>query len=302
MGSISKQLDENLAHLAWSLWTELGVAGLERKHQSFPVSPEELIILTVVLSDFDPRLRDESLDWCSRYYRFISPVRLQILTKQFEEYVAESFSLFSTTLNTVANIRTKWVALRKVSPLKFKPSGKSILRNFEAPSMIHFRLRSLLGVGARADVIAFLLNEERIEFSASDLLEIGYSKRRLAIILEDLAAAGILSQLRIRNQLRYTFIKQNHFIKLIGDIPQKKIHWHRILSVLLPIRACLQDVEETPIGVRVIDMRNLLDKLTNQLMWLKLTPPPLQKDFEAYWINVIKWILDFTKSLSQGES
>ena len=76
------------------------------------------------------------------------------------------------------------------------------------------------------------------------------------------------------------------------------IHWHRILAVLLPIRACLQDVEDAAIGIRVIDMRNVLNRLEDELIRLKLKPPPLQKDLEAYWSSVKKWILDF--SLSQG--
>lgn len=294
MGTISKQLDENLAHLAWSLWTEIGVAGLERKHLAFSIAPEELIILTSVLSEFDPRLRDEALDWCIHYHRFLSPIRLQILAKKYEDYIAKPFSTFSTTLNAITDIRTKWVVLTKTSPLKFQPSGKSILRNFETPSMINFRLRSFLGVGARADILAFLLTEKQSDFAVSDLLETGYSKRRLAAILDDLAAAGILSESLVRNQLRYSFVRRDQFIKLIGGIPKNMIHWHRILAVLLPIRACLRNVEDTPVGVRVIDMRNLLKKLSRQLSQIKLTPPPLQNDFEAYWNSVTKWILDFS--------
>lgn len=301
MGVVSKQFDENLARLAWSLWTELGVAGLKRDHQDFSVVPEELIILTSILSEFDPRLRDEALDWCSRYHRFISPIRLQILAKKYRDYLARPFSVFSATLNSIADIRTKWVILTESFPLRFQPSGKSILRSFDALSMIHFRLRSFLGVGARADVLAFLLGEDRADFVASDLIEIGYSKRNLAKILNDLAAAGILSESHVRNQLRYTFVRRDQFTKLLGGIPKKMVHWHRILAVLLPLRACLQDVEETPVGVRVIDMRNLLSKLASQLLQLKLTPPPLQKNFEAYWGSVAQWILDFSTSLSQGK-
>ena len=281
--------------------SELGVAGLERKHQAFSIAPEELIILTSALSEFDPRLRDEALDWCSHYHRFISPIRLQILAKNYSEFISKPFSNFSATLNSIADIRTKWVVLTPASPLKFRPSGKSILRGFETLSMIHFRLRSFLGVGARADVLAFILNETRGDFAASDLVEIGYSKSNLAKILHDLAATGILSESMVRNQLRYSFVRRDQLIKLLGGIPRKMVHWHRVLAVLLPIRACLQNVEDTPVGVRVIDMRNLLNKLTSQLMQLKLTPPPLQKDFEAYWNNVTKWILDFSESLATGE-
>ncbi len=301
MEPVSNQFDTNLARLAWSLWTELGVAGLERKHQTFSVAPEELIILTSVLSEFDPRLRDEALDWCVRYHHLISPIRLQILAAKYEDFIREPFSVFSATLNSIANIRTKWPVLTKVSPLKFRPSGKSMLRNFKNPSMILFRLRTFLGVGIRADVLAFLLREKSGNFTASDLLETGYSKRRLAQILNDLAAAEILSQTRVRNQLRYTLIKRNPLIKLLGSVPKNLPHWDRILAVLLPMRACLHNVEGTSIGVRVIDMRNLLSKLSHELAQVKLIPPPLQNDFEAYWKTVTAWILNFSKSLSQGK-
>jgi len=301
MGMISKQLDKNLARLAWSLWTELGVAGLERKHQVFAVTPEELIILTSALSEFDPRLRDEGLDWCIRYYHLISSTRLQFLAKKYEDYIAELFSIFSITFNSTADIRTKWIVLRKALSLKFRPSGKSVLRDFEVPSMVHFRLRSFLGVSARADILAFFLGEKYGNYTASDLRETGYSKRHLAQILADLAAAGILSQSRVRNQLRYAFAKRVQFINFLGDIPKKMIYWDQILAVILPIRACLQSVEDAPIGVRVINIRNLLNKLSDQFLQLKITPPSLQNDFEAYWNNVTKWILDFSATLAQGD-
>ena len=277
MGTVSKLLDENLSRLAWSLWTELGIAGLERKHESFSVPPEELIILTSALSKFDPRLFDEALDWCIRYHHFISPIRLQILAKKYREFITEAFSTFSATVNAIATIRTKWIVLKEPPPLKFRPSGKSILRSFEALSMIHFRLRSLLGVGARADVVAFLLSEEPNGFTVSDLIETGYSKRRLAQILDDLTAAGIFSKTMIRNQWRYAFTKRDQFIQLLGGVPENMVHWHRILAILLPIRGCLLEVEDTPLGVRVIDMRNLLDKLKNHLIQLRLPPPSCKR-------------------------
>jgi hypothetical protein len=80
---LSKGLDQLLLDLAWSLWTELGVAGVKRKHQKCLITPEELILLTVALAKVDPRLRDESLDWCSQYHRFISMSRLNSMMKSF---------------------------------------------------------------------------------------------------------------------------------------------------------------------------------------------------------------------------
>ena len=118
MRTVSKKIDESLARLAWSLWTEIGVAGLERKHRTFSVAPEELIILTSVLAEFDPRLRDESLDWCTRYHCFISPIRLHILAKKYEDFIAEPFSIFSKTLNAIADMRTKWIVFTETTSFK----------------------------------------------------------------------------------------------------------------------------------------------------------------------------------------
>ena len=42
MNTLSERLDQQLVDLAWSLWTELGVAGVHRSHQQFMVFPEEL--------------------------------------------------------------------------------------------------------------------------------------------------------------------------------------------------------------------------------------------------------------------
>jgi hypothetical protein len=88
---LSRELDKLLLDLVWSLWTELGVAGIKRKHQKFLINLEELIILTVVLAEIDPRLRDESLDWCSQYHHFISTSRLKSIIKSFGSSLNEPF-------------------------------------------------------------------------------------------------------------------------------------------------------------------------------------------------------------------
>ena len=46
---LSDSIDEYLLDLAWSLWTELGVAGVQRRHQQYLIVPEELILMHCVL-------------------------------------------------------------------------------------------------------------------------------------------------------------------------------------------------------------------------------------------------------------
>jgi hypothetical protein len=176
-----KALDQHLLDLAWSIWTELGVQGHKRNHQNCLISLEELMILTAVLAEVDPRLRDESIDWCSQYHHFLSISRLKSLLKELKEDVLESFSKYSSTLNSLSNAH--WPVFRETSPLKFILSHKSCLRPLESPALFDIRVRSLFGTGARADLISFFLTHEDIDFSISDTVVIGYSKRNLAEIL-----------------------------------------------------------------------------------------------------------------------
>lgn len=101
--------------------------------------------------------------------------------------------------------------------------------------------------------------------------------------------------------MHYTFVRRDQFIKLLGDLPLNRVHWDRILAVLLPLREFFQNREGAPVSLRVIDLRNLLTELSSQLLEIGLTPPPLQNDLEGYWKSAVNWILDFTGALSRGE-
>src|SRR5262245_24029797 len=141
MQALSTKLDKHLVDLAWSLWTELGVAGVVRNHQEFLIVPEELVVLTAAIQQVDPRLRDEALDWCSRYHHFISISRLKTIVKLLGPYVAKPFSLFSATLNSIS--QAHWPLLTTVSALSCTPSEKSLLPRLEAQALLQLRVRAL---------------------------------------------------------------------------------------------------------------------------------------------------------------
>lgn len=195
---IIKEFDHQLARLAWSLWKELGVAGIDRFHKNCLIQPEELIILTAIVSTYDPRLRDETLDWASRYHECISVSRLRSFLKEFDEDVANSFSQFASALNSVSS--AKWLNAKDSIPFKVKLSGKSLLPPLETSSLLTLRLRNLFGPGAKADILAYFLTRDGLNFSAADLIEIGYSKKALMTALDHLAASGLLSSTSTRNK------------------------------------------------------------------------------------------------------
>jgi hypothetical protein len=298
MKTIIQQLNDNLAELAWSLWTELGVAGTFRRHKHCLVPLEELIILTTVIAEYDPRLRDEALDWCSRYHHYVSVSRLKTLVKKIGTPVFEPFSLFASTLNTIT--QSNWPIFSEVTPLKFVSSRKSILPSLNAPSLLQLRLRSFFGVGARADLFTYFLTEIKSDFTASDAVDIGYGKRSLAEILDNLALSGFLTSTMIRNQKKYELAKTEQLKRLIGEPPEFSPPWHHILEILISLRYDLYQSEKSSNASKVITIRNDLERKKNLLKSIHLFPPILESDPDQYWEIFSKWLLEHVRAIAQG--
>jgi hypothetical protein len=297
MQLLSEQIDQFLVGLAWSLWTELGVAGIERHHQNCLISLEELILLTACIAKKDPRLRDEALDWCSRNHYFVSISRLKTLAKSLGKTVEEPFSLFAATLNATG--QTKWPTFISAAPLKFISSGKSTPPRCELPALLSLRVRALFGVSARADLITYFLTQASPQFTASGLTLLGYSKRNLAEILDSLVQSGLFDAFMTRNQKCYQFLKRDQMLQLIGPLPKVILPWRDILELILLLRNCILQVEQKSEKIRIVEVRNTLMKIENTLRKLKLTPPPVQADFNAYWTAFSKWLLITLRNLCE---
>jgi hypothetical protein len=299
MPSLSQELDQSLLDLAWSLWTELGVAGVKRKHQNFLIGLEELILLTVALKNLDPRLRDESLDWCSEYHHFVSISRLKTLMKGIGSSLNEPFSSYSATLNSIS--RADWPLFEPSPPFDFIRSRKSVLRPLESPALLNIRARSIFGTGARADIITFFFTHSKTDFSAADVAEIGYTKRNVAEILEGFTLSGLLDKFLLRNQLRYRLNNDEQLIKFLEPIPSYAPSWQLILEVLFPIRNAIKRSEKSSESTQLVKIRNILLTQQNNLQRLNLTPPPYQTDFQSYWSSFTEWLLEIVRNLAHGD-
>lgn len=290
MQPLSERIDQRLFELAWSLWTELGINGTKRLHSNCMVALEELIILTAVIAQQDPRLRDEALDWCTRYHHFVSISRLKSLVKMYDVTVAKSFSLFAATLNRSSN--ANWPLFDAASPLAFTPSNKSRAPNCELPALLNLRLRALFGVGVRADLITFFLIQEKNGFTAADATEIGYSKRTLAELLDQLTQSGLFHAATRRNQQVFSFIKRDQMKEIIGAFPNVLLAWRQVLEVILPLRSLIKDIENKSAAIKTVEIRNLLIRLEDKLDKVNLTPPPFKGDLEQYWDSFSSWMLN----------
>lgn len=294
-----KQLDKNLLNLAWSLWTELGVAGVKQNHQNVLILVEELVIFTSVLTEIDPRLRDESLDWCSHFYHFISISRLKSLMKDFEELATEPFSKYASSLNNIS--KANWPVFIDIPPLKINLSHKSILRPLVSSSLLNIRARALFGTSARADLVTFFLVHPNTDFSIAEVAETGYSKRNLAEVLDDLHLGNLFDRSMQGNQQRYRLNKNSPLFQMLKPIPEYAPSWHLVFKVLLALRVCIHRTEKYSESTRVVELRNCLKKQEKSLQKLGLIPPPFQNNFPMYLENFSQWIIEWTDLLAKGE-
>lgn len=289
------QIENELVELAWRLWCTLGVSGDSPQQLDWFIALEELIILTAVIGNSDPRLRDEALDWCSRFHYFVSISRLRTLVNELGEQVYTPFSIFAETLNSTT--QTKWPKLAKAKPLKIKFSEKSLSPRCEIPALIAFRMRALFGIGAKADLITFFLTSRLNSFTAADLVEVGYNKRTIADALDSFVQSGLLTYSMTRNQKKYALSKREQLGNLAGELPKVIPDWRKILVLIITLRNVIIENQKHSTSVQIVAARNALAKLENLLHLFKISPPQLPSDPETYWDSFVKWVSDTVKTV-----
>lgn len=210
--------------LAWSQWVELGVPGTsERRHSFLLIDLEALVWLTGTLDD--ARLRQEAMDWLLKYGRLFSTSRLRPLTKLWP----------SVMLNDMlATVRTESKELRwNVGGrlLPFQPRKHARLE-LECRSAYTLRLRTLLGVDARADVLSALLCA-RAPLDHAELADrAGYSRRAVISAVDALVDGGFVDRVDFRNRFLHS-VDPSPWTRLLGQDPPTWIPWRDVYLILL---------------------------------------------------------------------
>src|SRR6201989_1176838 len=87
---MSKAIQAAALELLWKQWTAVGVAGVASV-PTHAVDLEAMIVFTPFVAELDPRLADESLDWCLRIgKKHIALSRLRQLQRRFSVLMPDS--------------------------------------------------------------------------------------------------------------------------------------------------------------------------------------------------------------------
>jgi hypothetical protein len=283
---------DRLLDLLWRQWSALGVPGRTTMEERRVVDPESLLLLSMTIGRYDTRLFDEILDWLLVNGAFLNVQRLRNLMKRFGFESQAQLSSVSELLMKKSNDPLKWKRLaaprfpRNPEPLFFLKSGKPIpmpdekapefsaygllrgpikLRGHAQPfptkgmPSLLLRLRALLGINARCELLCLLAAAEEIHPSDVER-QAGYSPRTVQNTLAEMARSGIV-QVRSGNREKWYCLQSDvldHLLKPEGS-PTPWVNWAPLFRAF----------EMLWIGV-IDPKRQNLDPLTQASEWRRL--------------------------------
>lgn len=293
---LAATLDDRLTKIAWRQWAAFGVPGWEEQEPSVEIDPEGLLLLTAALPEPAARLRGEAIGWCVRYGWLISKVRLKNAASRLATPAKGAF--LDLAEQVAAEGGPRWTsdpsssaAVRRTTP------GRVRLEHLSSPSRLALRLRAVLGVSARAEVVRLLVRQPEAWLTISELAPgVGSGRRNTADAAEALALGGLLRRRLEKNAWRYT-ADMKRLAPIVEPLPDDRRDWAAAAQVLLEVRALLTGTP-APVDVLAVEARALIQRLEPDLHRAGLEPPDPLPRGSGYWASFGDWLTATTSALA----
>jgi hypothetical protein len=254
-----------LLDLLWRQWIALGVSGQGTPWDGAAIDPEALLLASCTVARHDARLFDAMLEWMRINGRYINVQRVNRMFSQ-ELFAGQAVFRVVAAMTKTTVHASKWgrsaqsadgaggepaplFYLKDGHPLpvvrgkdmlfagygflrdRFEPRGVALpVRAEPAPNLI-LRLRALLGVNARCEILAFLLLNSRGSPRAV-ARDCYYFPATVSKALSEMSASGyMVSRLEGRHRY-YKLVPEAWRALLVGDAHLSWVVWARILSAL----------------------------------------------------------------------
>lgn len=256
---------DRLLDLLWRQWTALGVSGHGGTWEGPAIDPEALLLFSCTVARHDARLFDAMLDWMRINGRYINVQRIKRMFAH-EGFAGKAvFEAVAAVTKTPAHAM-KWGrsaqsaagGASKLEPLFYLKDGTPlpVLREkdplFAAAGLLRdrieprdvaqpfrpepsanliLRLRALLGVNARCEILAFLLLNSRGSPRAI-ARDCYYFPATVSKALSEMSASGyVVSRTEGRHRY-YQLVSEAWRELLIGGICPPWVTWARLFGAL----------------------------------------------------------------------
>lgn len=242
----NSKLRERLRAFVWRQWAQLGLAAANvEERDGWIIDPEALLLLTGTVGRWDPRLFDEAIDWLAVNASFINIPRLKSLSRDFSfQSLPVVGAMCAVAQKTDSRLRWRFRTPNprgKTEPLFWRGTepapvdfgdhdetfhefgfdrGRLELRclskrfNPAMPECALLRLRSLIGVTARAEILLYLYSHGASHPSQM-AREIGFSQKNVQDTLVDMSASHIVLTGKLVGRKKSYFIAKRDKGKLL---------------------------------------------------------------------------------------
>jgi hypothetical protein len=291
-------LGERLVSFAWQEWAQMGLFIAPSYASPWAEDPEALAVFTMESGREEPRLFDELLDWMLRNEPMLSVRRLRAMCvdeadRQLVDATVrwlarhrprarlsprgrDGHQLGSPTLEPLfrADVPVRepdpaFAAAGVLRPVLY-PSGKSVPPDLMTPINLAFRLRAILGVGIRSEIVRIMLTNSAAPATAQTLARAsGYSKRNVHEALGGLAAARVIAAFSLDGEQRYAINREIWAALLQLDPAGLPVYraWPQLLGSLRTIQRWSREQEQLDASsyMRQSATRQLLGRLSGDL-------------------------------------
>ena len=284
-----REIDALALDLAWSLWAELGVDGAVRRHDWQAIDLKRLLFL--------PAPGGVAENGCPESHRLVHrkrAIRIGVPSKNLADQARPetrtAFGRFAATVRTHA--KTPWPG--QGDPLTLFHPERRGSPDLRRPSLVQLRLRALVGVSARAEILKLMLADPDQAQPASTLAEdAAYGKGSVAHSLEMLTLAGIV---QVRPQpLLYRLARPGELAQALQWLPSVFPDWWPVFSV---VESLMDYAHGTPGpgSTRLESLQQLLKQIDPNLHRLGISEQVPRPVVPASVAEFEHWALNFADS------
>lgn len=312
----------------WRHWSALGVASHVEPEERSLIDIEALTLSTLMTGFQDTRLLNASIEWLIKNSDWLNLQRLKRIAKTFTEPLPKLSPRIDSLLdpqvfislgNTFKRFGQKAWAEKgpgtwefgKTSATRYEDFfSKFQMRNIvtdvvpQRPSLLQLKLRGILGIDARVEVLIYFLSNERGNSNAI-AKEIFYDQKSVYRILEKWHKVGFLAKDKGPKIVTFTLEKRAEWLDLLGlrEMPAY-LNWVQVFRFLGQILKVLSVSPWSEDEYMLSSLfRDLLDEAKHMRKYVHVSvPEPKQYPGSRYLVPFATAILDIIEGLKGGET
>jgi len=322
---LGQELQGQLVDFLWSQWGQMGLLAPAPRTDPWAADPEALLLLTFEVGREEPRLFDETLDWLLVNERLVSLQRLRNLAVDKEDQAlaratsdwlmqrrrktrrqqaeaespARALPLFPSESIPVERPDPAFLAQGFLKS-QVEPTHRSRRPDLDFPINFAFRMRSLLGVGARAEVMRILLTADVPGMSLQAIAaSSGFAKRNVQEAAVSLRASGAITSWTLGNEQRFDVPRERwlHLLDL-ERFPANR-DWPQLFRAIRVLLRWLRNSEREELSdyMRASKSRALVEGISPDLLHAGVPVDPLGGIGDEYWPKFEAWVRKLGGSL-----